>query len=165
MPRIGEIIGYARVQHPIKIWSLNETACSRKALYASLTTFSPEKHSIAPARPHFSTTIGQETHLLSFDLIDLDDSSKNCWKLETVEDLKAREINLISQEERIDTTSSAGELALHVFGTIAQFERRLISQRTKEGLATARKHGECNAKQSQPDPHTGTGSGRQATWI
>ena len=79
--------------------------------------------------------------MLSFDLIDLDDRSKNCWKLETVEDLKAREINLISLEERIDTISATGELVLHIFGTNAQFERRLISQRTKDGLATARKHG------------------------
>ena len=29
----------------------------------------------------------------------------------------------------------------HVFGAIAQFERRLFFQRTKDGLATARKHG------------------------
>ena len=167
MPRIGDIIGYARVQQSIEFWPLNETACSRKARYASMRTrtLSPERHSIAPACPHFSTTLGQKTHLLSFDLIDLDDRSKNCWKLETVEDLKAREINLISQEERIDTTSAAGELVFHIFGTITQFERRLISQRTNDGLTTARKHGEFNTKQSQPDPHIGTGSGRQATWI
>ena len=65
----------------------------------------------------------------------------------------------------IDTTSAAGELVFHIFGTITQFERRLISQRTNDGLTTARKHGEFNTKQSQPDPHIGTGSGRQATWI
>ena len=35
---------------------------------------------------------------------------------------------------------AAGELVFHVFGAIAQFERRLISERTKDGLATARKH-------------------------
>ena len=46
----------------------------------SMTTLSPERHSITPAYPHFSTTLGQETHLLSFDLIDLDDRSRNCWK-------------------------------------------------------------------------------------
>ena len=60
---------------------------------------------------------------------------------ETVEDLEGREINLISLEERIDTTSAAGELVFHVLGAIAQFECQLISQRTKDGLATARKHG------------------------
>ena len=44
----------------------------------------------------------------------------------------------------------------HVFGAIMQFERRLTSQRTKDGLATARKEGRnpgtcpCNQKQSQP---------------
>ena len=61
--------------------------------------------------------------------------------LETVEDLKGKEINLNSLEERIDITSAAGELVFHVFGAIAQFERRLISKRTKDGMATARKHG------------------------
>ena len=33
------------------------------------------------------------------------------------------------------------ELVFHVFGAIAQFERRLISQRTKDGLETGRKDG------------------------
>ena len=56
-------------------------------------------------------------------------------------DIKGREINLISLEERTDTTSAAGELVFHVFGAVAQFERRLISERTKDGLATVRKHG------------------------
>ena len=38
--------------------------------------------------------------------------------LETVEDLKGREINLISLKEGTDTTSAAGELVFHVFGAI-----------------------------------------------
>ena len=59
----------------------------------------------------------------------------------TVADIKVREINLISLEERIDTTSAANELVFHVFGAIAQFERRQIFLRTKDGLASARKHG------------------------
>ena len=36
---------------------------------------------------------------------------------------------------------AVGELVFHVFGAIAQFERRLISECTKDGLETARKHG------------------------
>ena len=63
------------------------------------------------------------------------------WTILYKVELKGREINLISLEERIDTTSAAGELVFHVFGAIAQFERRLISERTKDGIATARKHG------------------------
>ena len=61
--------------------------------------------------------------------------------LDTVDDLKARDVNLISLEERIDTTSASGELAFHVFGAIAHFERRLISDRTKDGLATVQNSG------------------------
>ena len=61
--------------------------------------------------------------------------------LETVEDLKSRGINLISLEEKLDTSSAAGELVFHVFGAIAHFERRLISERTRDGIAAARKRG------------------------
>ena len=73
--------------------------------------------------------------------------------LETVDDLKAREINLISLEERIDTTSAAGKLVFHVFGAIAHFEHRLISERTKDGLINARKHGRTPGRPPlQPEP-------------
>lgn len=34
-------------------------------------------------------------------------------------------------------SSAAGELIFHVFGAIAHFERRLISERTKDGIAAA----------------------------
>ena len=61
--------------------------------------------------------------------------------LETVEDLWKQDIGLISLEERIDTTSAAGELIFHVFGAIAHFERRLISERTKDGIEAARAQG------------------------
>jgi DNA invertase Pin-like site-specific DNA recombinase len=61
--------------------------------------------------------------------------------LETVENLHNRGIGLINLEERIDTTSAAGELIFHVFGAIAHFERRLISERTKDGIKAARAQG------------------------
>lgn len=61
--------------------------------------------------------------------------------LATVAMLKERGIGLLSLEERIDTTSAAGELVFHVFGAIAHFERRLIAERTKDGIAAARARG------------------------
>lgn len=61
--------------------------------------------------------------------------------LETVEYLKERKIGLMSLEEKIDTSSAAGELIFHVFGAIAHFERRLISERTKDGINAARLKG------------------------
>ncbi len=61
--------------------------------------------------------------------------------LETVEYLKSKKIGLMSLEEKIDTSSAAGELVFHVFGAIAHFERRLISERTKDGIHAARLKG------------------------
>lgn len=41
----------------------------------------------------------------------------------------------------IDTTSASGELVFHIFSALAQFERRLIQERTKAGLSAARRRG------------------------
>ena len=58
--------------------------------------------------------------------------------LSLVHRLKERDVALVSLEEKIDTSSAAGELVFHVFGAIAQFERRLIAERTRDGLRAAR---------------------------
>jgi DNA invertase Pin-like site-specific DNA recombinase len=41
----------------------------------------------------------------------------------------------------IDTTTASGELIFHIFSALAQFERRLIQERTKAGLSAARARG------------------------
>ncbi len=61
--------------------------------------------------------------------------------------LKERGIALLSLEEKIDTSSAAGELIFHVFGAIAHFERRLIAERTKDGIAAARAKGRRPGRQ------------------
>ena len=61
--------------------------------------------------------------------------------LELVASLEACGVHFVSLEERLDTSSAAGELVFHVFGAIAHFEQRLISERTRDGIAAARKRG------------------------
>jgi DNA invertase Pin-like site-specific DNA recombinase len=41
----------------------------------------------------------------------------------------------------LDTTTASGELVFHIFSALAQFERRLIQERTHAGLAVARARG------------------------
>jgi DNA invertase Pin-like site-specific DNA recombinase len=67
--------------------------------------------------------------------------------LTSVATLKERGIALVSLEEKIDTNSAAGELIFHVFGAIAHFERRLIAERTKDGIAAARARGKRPGRQ------------------
>lgn len=48
---------------------------------------------------------------------------------------------LVALDAPVDTTTPAGEAMANVLATFAQFERRLIGQRTKEALAQKRKEG------------------------
>ena len=66
--------------------------------------------------------------------------------LEIVEAIRDRGAGFRSLAEDIDTTTPAGRLVFHVFASIAQFERERISERTKEGLASARKRGRIGGR-------------------
>ena len=48
---------------------------------------------------------------------------------------------LVALDVSVDTTTPAGEAMANVMATFAQFERRLIGQRTREALAQKRKQG------------------------
>jgi DNA invertase Pin-like site-specific DNA recombinase len=48
---------------------------------------------------------------------------------------------LVALDCAVDTTTPAGEAMANVLATFAQFERRLISQRTREALAVKREKG------------------------
>lgn len=48
---------------------------------------------------------------------------------------------LVALDCAVDTTTPAGEAMAHVLATFAQFERRLIGQRTREALAAKREQG------------------------
>ncbi len=61
--------------------------------------------------------------------------------IETIAVLEERSIGFRSLSENIDTTTSGGKLVFHVFGALAEFERELIRERTKAGLAAARARG------------------------
>lgn len=61
--------------------------------------------------------------------------------IETIGALEARGVGFRSLTEAIDTTTSGGRLIFHVFGALGQFERDLIRDRTKTGLAAAAARG------------------------
>jgi len=44
-------------------------------------------------------------------------------------------VHFVSVTQNIDTISASGRLMLHIIGAFAEYERNIISERTKEGLA------------------------------
>lgn len=61
--------------------------------------------------------------------------------LNIVHEWNNKGIDFICTTQDIDTTTASGELVFHIFAAFAQFERSLISERTKEGLKTAASKG------------------------
>src|SRR5271166_1587224 len=57
--------------------------------------------------------------------------------IETVTALEKRGVGFRSITEAIDTTTPGGRLVFHLFGALGQFERDLIQERTRAGLAAA----------------------------
>ncbi len=61
--------------------------------------------------------------------------------IETVTTLQARGVGFRSLTEGIETESSGGRLVFHLFACLAEFERSVIRDRTRAGLAAARARG------------------------
>jgi DNA invertase Pin-like site-specific DNA recombinase len=61
--------------------------------------------------------------------------------VDSLEDFRALGIDFISYTEGIDTTTPSGELLFDIMGAVAQFERDLIAERVRAGIAHARAMG------------------------
>jgi DNA invertase Pin-like site-specific DNA recombinase len=66
--------------------------------------------------------------------------------LTTISGLAERGIGFKSLTEQIDTTTPGGKLVFHLFGSLAEFERDLIRERTNAGLAAARARGRLGGR-------------------
>lgn len=50
------------------------------------------------------------------------------------EEFKTKKVSFVAVQQNIDTGSSIGKLQFHILGAFAEFERSLISERTKDAL-------------------------------
>jgi DNA invertase Pin-like site-specific DNA recombinase len=66
--------------------------------------------------------------------------------IELTEIFHSKRVNLVSLKESIDTNTSTGKLLFTLMSAIAQFERDVIVDRTREGLNSARARGKTGGR-------------------
>lgn len=67
--------------------------------------------------------------------------------VDLIEQLKEKGVGFKSLcDGAIDTTTASGELVFNIFSSLAQFERRLIQERTRAGLSAARARGRVGGR-------------------
>ena len=95
-------------------------------------------------RPAFGRMM-EDAHKRSFDVLivwKLDRLSRSLKDLiTTLETLGSLGIDFISYDNSLDTSTPTGKLVFHVVGSVAEFERDIIKERVRAGLANARRNG------------------------
>lgn len=66
--------------------------------------------------------------------------------LEIVEDFNKRQVALRILNMNLDTSTPTGKLMLTMLGAIAEFERQLMLERQKEGIAKAKENGKYKGR-------------------
>ena len=84
--------------------------------------------------------------LVVWKLDRLGRSTLHC--IEISDQLRARGINLVSLTEGIDTSTTNGRLYFTILAALAEAERERIHERTRAGLAAARKRGRVGGRPS-----------------
>lgn len=140
-------IGYARVstndqELDLQIDALLKEGCLKKHIYTDHVSGSKVSR---PGLDKCIETLKPGDILVVWRLDRLGRSMSHLINL--IESLMEKGIGFKSiQDGAIDTTTASGELMFNIFSALAQFERRLIQERTKAGLASARSRGKLGGR-------------------
>lgn len=142
MDKEQNLIGYARVSTneqnlDSQVDALKKAGCKKKNIFVEKVS------GVKKDRPQLDACLAslQEGDVLVVYRLDrLGRSMTNL--VDIIEKLRERKVGFKSLcDGAIDTTTASGELVFNIFSSMAQFERRLIQERTNAGLAAARARG------------------------
>lgn len=132
-------IGYARVSTKdqsleLQLDALQKAGCEK--------IYSEQISGKSTDRPELKKMID---HLRDGDTVvvwKLDRLGRSLRDLVTlVSNFQEQGVEFQSVQDKIDTTTPMGKFAFHLFAALAEFERDIISERTKAGLTAARSRG------------------------
>jgi DNA invertase Pin-like site-specific DNA recombinase len=136
-------IGYARVSTKDQNLDLQNDAL----LKAGCEKIYSEKESSMKQRPELEKlmeNIRNGDVIVIWKLDRLGRSLKDLISL--VEKFNEAKVGLVSIKDNIDTSTPQGRLFLNIIASLAEFERDIIVERTKAGLAAARRKGRLGGR-------------------
>jgi DNA invertase Pin-like site-specific DNA recombinase len=140
MKKGGLLLGYARVSkaddqdNAAQVKALRQAGCKR--------VFEEKASGGRWDRPQLHKALEQLREgdvLVVWKLDRLSRSLKDL--LHIMEQVAAADAGFQSITEAVDTTTSAGRMLMQMLGSFAEFERSMVRERTRAGLAAARDRG------------------------
>lgn len=133
-------IGYARVSREeqnfgLQLDALQEAGCERIFKDEGVSGASTERKGL----DEVLSTLKPGDVLVVWKLDRLGRSLQHL--IQVIEKLGVSGVGFHSLTENINTTSPSGMLLFHIIGSLSQFERSLIAERTRAGLLAAKKRG------------------------
>ena len=140
------LIGYARVStvdqdNSLQLDALKKAGC-KKVFTDKISGSVAERPGLNQLRDHLRN--GDTLVIWRLDRLGRSLKDLLIWSSY----LEREGIALKSLQESIDTSSSTGKLVFHIFGALAEFEKSLIQERTRAGLASARARGRFGGRPS-----------------
>ncbi len=139
---MSKLVGYARVstqdqELQLQLDALEKEGCKKEDIYIDKISGAKADR---PGLDKCLKALDSGDTLLVWRLDRLGRSMPHLVSL--IEDLRTKQIGFRSIcDGAIDTTTASGELIFNIFSSLAQFERRLIQERTRAGLEAARSRG------------------------
>ena len=131
---------YCRVSTEEQNVDTQEEQCRLYCERMNYTVFKVYKDVISgtkSSRPEFNKML-DDMRLFKFDaimVVRLDRLGRSLQHLlGLIEEFTKKGIHFISTTQNIDTSTSTGKFQMQILGAVAEFERNLISERTKEAL-------------------------------
>jgi DNA invertase Pin-like site-specific DNA recombinase len=139
------LLGYARVSkgddqtNTAQAKALKAAGCDRifEEIASGGRWDRPELHRLLDQLRHGDTIVVWKLDRLSRSLKDV---------LHIMERIAKGGAGFKSLTESVDTTTAAGRMMMHMVGAFAEFERAMIRERTRSGLASARSEGRIGGR-------------------
>ncbi len=144
------LIGYARVSTrdqsaDLQVDGLSAAGCRR--------VFVDQSSGAKADRPELSKALDYLRDGDTLVVWRLDRLGRSLRHLvDVITELEQSGIGFKSLQESIDTTTPGGRLTFHIFASLAEFERDLISERTRAGLDAARARGRLGGRRTVMTP-------------